>query len=88
MWSWVVENWQFVVGTIIGVIGVVIAVATIVYQRQPKRLDYEIRSDIELIGPHVKKLREGLKIAYFDEPIEEPWVVIVRIRNTGEEIYL
>jgi hypothetical protein len=52
LWPWVVEHWEFVVGTLVGLIGIVIAIATILYQRQPKQLDWEVRNDVQLISPH------------------------------------
>jgi hypothetical protein len=51
VWDWVTEHWEFVVGTLIGVIGIVVAILTVWWQRSPKTLDYEVRSDIRLVHP-------------------------------------
>jgi hypothetical protein len=82
MWPWVIDNWQFVVGTIVGIIGVLIAVFTILYQRDPKQLDYEIRLDFEL---HSDWWEEKLAMGHPDLQILHPWMQIIRIRNTGKK---
>jgi Ni,Fe-hydrogenase III small subunit len=84
MWPWIAANWEFIFG-VAGVIGVILTIVIYFLQRQPKQLDYEIRSDFELINPNAQQVQENLKLTYSDEPIKEPWVVIVRVRNTGKK---
>jgi hypothetical protein len=85
MWPWVVEHWEFVVGTAIALVGIVIAIATIVYQRQPKQLDWELRNDVRLVSPHARRLREKLELRYNDKPMDDPRVLILSVRNTGKK---
>jgi hypothetical protein len=85
MWQWVGDHWEFVVGTAIGLIGIAIAIATVIHQRQPKQLDWELRNDVQLVSPHAQRLREKLALDYDGVPMQDPRVVIVRVANTGKK---
>jgi hypothetical protein len=84
MWPWIVEHWEFLFG-VLGVIGVLVSIIAWIQQRQPKQLDYEIRSDVRLLGTQADEWREKLYISYGDVSVKDPWVQIVRIRNTGKK---
>jgi hypothetical protein len=82
MWAWIVEHWEFSVGTLIGVLGLIVSVWAM-FLRRPKRLDYEIVSDLQLINARVKYL-DQLKVTYGGNPLEDPRIVVIRIHNTGK----
>jgi len=84
MWQWLVEHWEFIFG-VLGVIGVVVSIVAWMQQRQPKQLDYEVRSKVRVLGSHADEWRGQFYFSYRDIPIDDPWVSIVRIRNTGKK---
>jgi hypothetical protein len=81
MWSWITTNWQFWVGT---ATGLVVAVATILYQRQPKQLDCEIRTDHQMLSPYTKDLAAKPDVLYEGVILKEPQILLMRFRNTGK----
>lgn len=82
MWHWIAQHWEFVVGTAIGVLGIIIAIATVAYQRSPKRLDYKIMSDIRVLNIDADPKWEVL---YDGRKIEDPRIVVIRFVNTGKQ---
>jgi hypothetical protein len=83
MWQWVGEHWEFIFG-VLGVIGVVVSTIAWVQQRQPKQLDYEIRSDIRLMNPRARDLQ--LRVTNMNGlGFEDPRIMTLRIRNTGKK---
>jgi hypothetical protein len=82
MWSWITTNWQLWVGT---AFGLVVAVATILYQRQPKQLDYEIRTDHQMLSPYTRDLAAKPDVIYEGVILKEPQILLMRFRNTGKK---
>jgi hypothetical protein len=82
MWSWFSQSWQFITGIVVGLL---IAVAQIIYQRQPKQLDWELRHDVRLISPQARHLREKLELQYDGTPLVYPRVLVIRVANTGKK---
>lgn len=87
-WAWIAEHWEFSVGTALAVIGIVIAVVTAFYQRQPKQLDYQVMSDIRILSHEARDLREQLGVTYGGMTLTDPRIVVVRIWNTGKKSVL
>jgi hypothetical protein len=83
VWQWLVDNWEFIFG-VAGVIGLILALVIHLIERQPKQLDYEIRSDIRLAIPHADKFHEKVEITWESIRLKDPRLVVLRIRNTGK----
>jgi hypothetical protein len=76
---WVMEHLDFVIDTTIGVLGSLIAIATVINQRQPEQLDYKVRTKFRLSGPHSVHQHEELEVTSGNSPIDEPWILVVLI---------
>ena len=79
--DWWSENWQFVVGTGIGII---VGVGIALWQRQPKRLDYDIINNVPILSSQTGHISERLQVEYDGMIVEEPRIVTIRIENTGK----
>src|SRR5687767_7440604 len=86
--QWLVDHWEFTVGTALGILGIVVGIAVALWQRQPKTLDYEVRNRLPLLSPHAQaasqRLAAPLTLMYGNEAIENPYLLTVRIKNTGK----
>jgi len=82
--KWWSDYWQFAVGTALAAAGILAGVVIAVWQRQPKRLDYEVMNDVALLSRHERALRGKLTVEYNGVRMEAPQIVTVRIRNTGK----
>lgn len=84
-WNWLATNWQFLASV---VITVVIAFGIYYLQRQPKTLDYEVRTKVPLLSPAAAAATSGLsqpiKLLHGDAVVSEPYLITLRIRNTGK----
>jgi hypothetical protein len=85
MLTWLVEYWQFTIGTAIALVSIAIAIATIVYQGEPKQLDYEVRSDHQMLSPHTRYLAPKPDVIYEGVALKDPQILILRFRNTGKK---
>lgn len=85
--TWLTHNWEFVVGTAIAVVGILIGVAIAFWQRQPKQLDYAIKTQIRLIGDRIARAPDAPAFAVTydgDIDVKDPGVLVVRVANTGK----
>lgn len=80
MLEWLRENWQFIVGTAIGLPGLI----ALYFTRRPNTLDYEVTWAGDLLSPQASNLDEPLTVTYQGTAIENPYVLRVRVRNTGK----
>jgi PASTA domain-containing protein len=77
-------NWQIWVGPAVGLAGLLFAVYTYNKNRKPKRLQYEIRTDQEIVS-HSRYTRwADLSVRFGDRDLKRPRVVVVRVTNTGK----
>lgn len=51
IWKWITDNWVNALSLTLAVIGVVLAVIFYLRQRNPKSLDYTVRSVVRVIVP-------------------------------------
>src|SRR5687767_9755379 len=86
--AWLAEHWDFVVGTALGILGIATGIAIAFWQRQPKTLDYYVRNVLPLHSPHAKAASRGLSaplvMRHGDEYVEDPYLLTVRIINSGK----
>jgi hypothetical protein len=78
-------DWQLWAGPAIGAVGVAFAVYNYIQNRKPKRLQYEIRTDQDIvIEGRYTRWADELGIRFGDRVLKQPRVVAVRITNTGK----
>jgi hypothetical protein len=75
-----------IVGTIVG-IGIGALISIIIYRKQlePKHLDYEFISGVHLVASEAARLAGDLKVTYKDQAIKDPYLLLVRLINTGNK---
>lgn len=82
--SWLFQNWQFAVGALLGVLGIVTGVAIALWQRRPEHLDYEVRGSVAILSPGPSHVRDKLQVIYGDGAVlTDPYAVTLRVTNTG-----
>lgn len=84
VWDWVQEHWEFVVGTLIALLGIAFGLVVYILQRQPKRMDYELWTNLPFVPPSVAALDNKLQVLYGNQIVNEPRIVSIRIKNTGK----
>jgi hypothetical protein len=86
--SWLSDHWEFVVGTAVAILGIVVGIAIALWQRQPKTLDYEVVNKLPILSPNANLAWETpsapLVVLYGDQKIKDPFLLTVRVRNTGK----
>ncbi len=86
MLEWAKDNWFGILGILIGVL---VAVGQVFWQHQPKTLDYEVRNKLPLLAPQAHKASRGLSaplnLYYGDELVGSPYLLTIRIRNSGKK---
>jgi hypothetical protein len=84
--AWWSHNGEAVITTAVGIVASVI-VSAIVFRRQRmfRRLNYSIITDQRLIPVGNYQEYSDLRIEFRDDPVSEPWIVIIRISNTGRQ---
>jgi hypothetical protein len=78
---WWSDHWEFAVGAFIGVPGLF----ALWFQRRPKTLDFRVVTSVAIVSQHAAQLREKLHVSYGNRKLDEPWVTVVRIVNTGKQ---
>jgi hypothetical protein len=86
--TWLTDHWDSALGIAVGVLGVAVGILVPIWQRKPKTLDYEVRTKLPLLSPHAKsaspRLSLPLQLHYGDELIKDPFLLALRIENTGK----
>jgi hypothetical protein len=74
--EWAEDNWFGILGILIGVL---VAVGQVFWQRQPKTLDYEVRNKLPLLAPQTHEASRGLSaplhLYYGDELVRNPYLL-------------
>jgi hypothetical protein len=71
-------------GPAVGIAGLLFAIYAFNKNRKPKRLQYEVRIDQEIVS-HSRYTRwADLSVRFGDRDLKQPRVVIVRVSNTGK----
>jgi PASTA domain len=77
-------DWQSWIGPAVGLAGLLFAVYVYNKNQKPKRLQYEVRIDQEIIS-HSRYARwADLSVRFGDRDLKRPRVVVVRVINTGK----
>jgi hypothetical protein len=71
-------------GLLVGVLAIIVGVIIFRLQRSYKRLDYEIRTDQELISRTPFADSGNLQVSYEGSVVRNPRLVVVRFINTGK----
>jgi hypothetical protein len=71
------------IGTIVGVAGVVVGVLTYLHTREDRHLDYQIVINTQLLHPGAATLPGWLRLSYADTWVVDPYLIVVRLVNTG-----
>jgi protein-S-isoprenylcysteine O-methyltransferase Ste14 len=71
-------------GLVVGILGILAGVITYWLQRRYKRLDYEIRTDQDLISQTTFEDGGDLQVTYRGNLVRNPRFVVVRLINTGK----
>jgi hypothetical protein len=79
-----VEDWQIWIGPAIGVAGLLFAIYAYIQNRKPKRLQYEIPTDQEIVSQSRYTRWADLSVRFGDRDLKHPRVVVVRVINTGK----
>jgi hypothetical protein len=83
--DWWSDNGGLVIGSTIGIIGIIVALLVFWWQRKPKTLDYTIVSTGALLSPRAREGRSpDLDVFYDGRPVEDPHIVSLRVKNTGK----
>jgi hypothetical protein len=75
-------GWQFLVGSLLAVVTIIVSVAVYMKQRQRKRLSYQIVSNTPLLSVE-EEIKKDLVIQYKGKEVKEVDLLVVRIVNTG-----
>ena len=86
--TWVDANagWVAFVGSLVGVLGLVTGFLFYWWSRRPKRFGWELVSRTRLLGSDYDGLRLRLVHGDDDKVVEQPNVVVIRIRNNGKVV--
>jgi hypothetical protein len=84
MMHWIGDNVGLIVGTVVGIVGIVVALLIYRWQQNPKQLDYSMVNDLQLLSPHASEAGEALRVFYEDTVVRDPHIVTVQVRNTGK----
>jgi hypothetical protein len=79
MFDWLGSNWQFVVGTMLGVAGILVGVW---FAKSPSTLDYRVLLIAPLLSRHASKV--PITVSHEGNELEEPYIVQLRVTNTGK----
>jgi hypothetical protein len=79
--GWLADNWFALAGVLVGLLG---GWLIALWQREPKRLDFEIVNSVAILTPHAEMIRGSLQVLYDDVPLNDPHIVTIRIVNTGK----
>jgi hypothetical protein len=78
-----------VVGTVATILGIVIGVLSTIavyrLQSRPKQLDYEFILGVRLLATEAARLEGDLKVQYGQRKVTEPYLLLVRLINTGNK---
>jgi hypothetical protein len=77
-------DWQLWVGPAVGVAGLLFAIYAYNQNRKPKRLQYEVRVDQEIVSQSRYTRWADLSVRFGDRDLKRPRVVVVRVTNTGK----
>ena len=77
-------SWQIWVGPAIGLAGLILGTYTYIMNRKPKRLQYEIQTDQEIITRSRYTRWADLSVRFGNRQLTHPRVVGVRVINTGK----
>jgi len=77
-------NWQIWVGPAVGLAGLLFAVYVYNRNRKPKRLQYEIRTDQEIVSQSRHTRWADLTVRFRDRDLKRPRLVVMRVTNTGK----
>ena len=73
--------WQFI-GTIVALVGVIVSIIGYAIQKKRKSLAYDIITATQLIGLS-DDLDERIQVLFDNQPVNNIWLVLVRIFNDG-----
>src|SRR5829696_4148828 len=77
-------DWRFWVGPAVGIAGLSFAIFAFFRNWKPKRLQYEVRVDQEIISQNPHTRWAALSVRFEDRDLHRPRVVTVRVTNTGK----
>lgn len=83
-WSWAQEP-GFIVGSAIGVAGIIIGIILHYRQRRPKRLDYMVLTNVPIETLAVEGDKPRLQVMFAGMELANPRVITLRLINTGRE---
>jgi hypothetical protein len=74
-----------IIGIIVAIAGLAISVLTYIYTREDRHLDYQIIINTQLLHPDAATLGGWLRLrlSYGDEYIDDPYLIVVQLINTG-----
>lgn len=82
--DWLTDG-QFLVGAVLGLLGVLVGAWGVLRARQPKVLDYKVVNRVALLSPHARSWRGKLELSHDKVPLVEPYLVTLRIQNSGKK---
>lgn len=82
--QWFDDRMEFIIGVALAVLGIAVGIAVAWWQHKPKSLDYIITSKGMLMSEEAQGLKGKLTVTCGDEVINNPWIVTIRIINTGK----
>lgn len=83
--DWFNDHTDTVIGGIVGLLGVLAAVGVAFWERKPKRLDYAIKTNTSILASGAHGVRKLVRVKVANMELENPWLVVVRIKNTGRK---
>lgn len=81
--NWLSDNADWLTGTVVGAIGIAVALLIYFWQRKPKTLDYSVVSNVPLVS-HAAGMVGNLEVVYNRQSVKDPRLLVVRIKNTGK----
>lgn len=78
------QIWQIWVGPAVGLAGLLFAIYVYNKNRKPKRLQYEIRTDQEIVSQSRHTRWADLTVRFRDRDLKRPRLVVIRVTNTGK----
>jgi hypothetical protein len=71
-------------GLSLGVLGILATILIAIRQRRPKRIVYDITAHRRIITQTGYQVTKPLVVSYGDRKLSDPYLVVVRIANTGK----
>lgn len=77
---WIEDNWQFLVAVAIALPSIV----ALWFQRRKNTLDYRVTLVAPILSPQSSTMSVPLEITYNGQQVSDPFLVRIRVENTGK----